>query len=167
MSCQTYQRNEGKIIRWWDCVFFSVEDTRRAQAREQSCLSQSTIMILCETCGVELPSRNKLFQHIRSHTSLDPDRFDTMLGNYWSINTYSSCPTKRQPIVIADEDDCYRIIVKPQGVATTMQGRNMSSFKFPVLVAMDDLLLPNAMELRLKYKKCVPCHRLDGATGGE
>ena len=140
---------------------------KKAQAREQSCLSQSTIMILCETCGAELPSRNKLFQHIRSHTSLDPDRFDTVLGNYWSINTYSSCPTKRQPIVIADEDDCYRIIVKPQGVATTMQGRNMSSFKFPVLVAMDDLLLPNAMELRLKYKKCVPCHRLDGATGGE
>ncbi len=34
------------------------------------------------------------------------------------------------------------------------------------MLKSDDMLLPNAISLNLKYKKAVPCHRLDKETGG-
>ena len=34
------------------------------------------------------------------------------------------------------------------------------------LMRSAELLLPNAFELNLLYKKAIPCHRLDSSTGG-
>jgi len=143
----------------------------------------TTTPFTCQTCGETCASRNKLFQHLRSahpppaadtHTNGDDDttaaptvcldRFESVLGGFTSFLT----ARPRPPLVVAAEDpSSYRVVVKPQGVPTTIQGRNAAEMPHPALVTFPDLfVVPDAVARNLKYKKCVPCHRLDSATGG-
>ena len=127
----------------------------------------------CEVCRVCFPSRNQLFIHLkavegdRDHgiidaairtsavvTTVEVQRpFSLTIDN---INSESS----PMAIEIADEDsDWYRVIVKPQGLAT-MGTRGLTVMTSPLM------MLPNAIALKLPYKKAYPCHRLDQETGG-
>ena len=138
--------------------------------------------VTCQTCGEICASRNKLFQHLRAaHPAcadddtaaagtaaatamVDLDRFEVELGGFTSF----VAANPRPPIVVAAEDALsYRVVIKPQGVPTTIQGRNAAEMPHPALVTFPDLfVVPDAVARNLKYKKCVPCHRLDSATGG-
>lgn len=66
----------------------------------------------------------------------------------------------QEPIRIVEEDDSwYRVIVKPQGMATM----GVTEQDVETLINSPAMMIdPN----RKKYRKAVPCHRLDRATGG-
>jgi len=126
----------------------------------------------CEVCGVCFPSRNQLFIHLkategdRGHGIIDA-AIDTVAVTSVEVqrpfslainNVHSE--SSSMAIKIADEDsDWYRVIVKPQGLAT-MGTRGLTVMTSPLM------MLPNAIALKLPYKKAYPCHRLDQETGG-
>lgn len=62
-------------------------------------------------------------------------------------------------IPIIYEDDWCRVFKKPQGLPT-MGSKGPSLLKSPCLLIKENFL-PG-----VKYRKAVPCHRLDSATGG-
>ena len=103
---------------------------------------------ICNHCAIELPSRNALFKHLLVCKDNKDRQADSINDN-----------NETKPIRIIEEDDWYRIIVKPQGMAT--MGK-ISGSNEETLINSSAMLLPNAT----KYKKAVPCHRLDRATGG-
>lgn len=61
-------------------------------------------------------------------------------------------------IKTAYEDYHIKVIIKPQGLATMGE--------MPCLFRHDSLLLPGSDNPAMSYKKAIPCHRLDKATGG-
>lgn len=102
----------------------------------------------CSHCGSQLASRNALFKHLLTCSD--------------NVNRQADSISKKnemKEIRIVEEDDWYRIIVKPQGMATMgkLNGSNEET-----LINSFSLLLPDAKS----YKKAVPCHRLDRPTGG-
>ena len=115
--------------------------------------------VVCNLCSESFASRNKLFAHIaKSHGKITAS----------SESVVDAQPLKKikidlkeleNKIVTIDEDDQYRVIFKPQGIATM-------GAKGPTLISSSRMLLPNALEQNLPYKKAVPCHRLDRDTGG-
>lgn len=115
-------------------------------------------MFKCEICCCEFVSRNQLFRHLKEsddvhstpqQTPSDPDMPPCK----------RLCVRADEGITTVCEDDWYRVIVKPQGLATMGTGGI-------TLLRSDKLLLPDALKLQLPYKKAVPCHRLDRETGG-
>ena len=146
----------------------------------------SNIIFKCEVCNKEYISRNQLFIHLKesNHLSINSKRVDSAINNNTltddiyhnkkicieDISLKNSCHIVidhdkfndndlNKKIVNIDEDEWYRVIIKPQGLAT-MGIKGMTLMKAP------EMLLPNAMELKLSYKKAYPCHRLDQGTGG-
>lgn len=106
---------------------------------------------ICTVCNQEFPSKNKLFKHIRSSHQISTD-----------INTEESIETVvniEDQILTVHDEELFRVLVKPQGLATMGQ-------KGVTLMSSDRTMLPDAMKLKLCYKKAVPCHRLDKGTGG-
>lgn len=119
-------------------------------------------MFTCEICGCNFTSRNQLFCHLKE---TDEEHSNPQLQR---DTDFPVPPGKRKrpqdekpddSIVTVCEDDWYRVIVKPQGLATMGTGGL-------TLLRSDKLLLPDALKLQLPYKKAVPCHRLDRETGG-
>lgn len=114
----------------------------------------------CGICGESFSSRNNLFRHLK-----DTDEVHERQNA--SLPAPGSKKQRTSPAVLADEgvytvsedDKWYRLVVKPQGLAT-MGPKGIT------LLKSDKLLLPDAVKLQLSYKKAVPCHRLDRATGG-
>lgn len=102
---------------------------------------------ICTHCNSLLHSRNQLFKHIL-----------ICKENKDSHNEYRGDDSEKI-IRIVEEDEWYRIIVKPQGISTMgkLAGTNDET-----LVNSNSMLIANAKS----YKKAVPCHRLDRATGG-
>jgi 23S rRNA-/tRNA-specific pseudouridylate synthase len=101
----------------------------------------------CDVCQECFSSRNKLFMHIRSHSGNDV------------VESISNEMTEEQVVSVAYEDEYCRVIDKPQGLATT--GRKTSCLLSHSVLLLKERVLPN-----VSYRKCVPCHRLDAATGG-
>ena len=143
----------------------------------------NNIYFKCEVCNKEYVSRNQLFIHLKDSNhilSITNKRVDNSSNN----STFDISHNKKvciedlsikntpiildhdkfndidlnKKIVMIDEDDWYRVVIKPQGLAT-MGIKGMTLMKAP------EMLLPNAMELKLSYKKAYPCHRLDQGTG--
>ncbi len=117
--------------------------------------------ITCKLCKLDFPSRNKLFMHISAVHSENNNNVESNKRQCIESTqvTNGTVKTLEEQIRIVEEDSSYRIIVKPQGLAT-MGGKG------PTLINSDHMLLPNAIALKLSYKKAVPCHRLDKETGG-
>jgi 23S rRNA-/tRNA-specific pseudouridylate synthase len=120
-------------------------------------------MILCDVCEEKFSSRNKLFMHLRSKLC---DGFDgnknittVCVRGDNSQKSYQDNFELVKHIAIVSEDEWYRVIIKPQELATMGQ-------KGLTLLNSNEMLLPDAIQLNLKYKKAVPCHRLDKSTGG-
>jgi 23S rRNA-/tRNA-specific pseudouridylate synthase len=101
----------------------------------------------CDVCEECFTSRNKLFMHIRSHSGNDV------------VESVSSEISQELNVRVAYEDEYCRVIDKPQGLATT--GRKTSCLLSHSVLLIKERVLPN-----VSYRKCVPCHRLDAATGG-
>ena len=124
----------------------------------------------CKHCSVSFTSRNKLFQHIPKCTSASEHE------NLEKVNSAkvgvkdddddddefnASDAAIRGKIQVIQEDlNWYRVILKPQGMAT------MGLSGHETLINSDAMLLDGAISNQLNYKKAVPCHRLDRATGG-
>lgn len=115
----------------------------------------------CSICGDEFTSRNKLFVHLKetdeNHTSSSSKATDS--PPHKRRKSEDETEPVDKGIKIVCEDDWYRVISKPQGLAT-MGGTGVTVWK------SDQMLLPGAIELELRYKKASPCHRLDKETGG-
>lgn len=122
---------------------------------------------VCNKCNESFDSRNKLFVHIRT-CPLNPNALsnfskkakdgkeDCEEEEEDEINAPLNIP--QEPIRIVQEDEnWYRVIVKPQGMATMGMVGHETLHNSPAM-----LILP----ARIKYKKATPCHRLDRATGG-
>jgi 23S rRNA-/tRNA-specific pseudouridylate synthase len=109
----------------------------------------------CHFCETSFPSRNKLFVHIREFHQFQQEN-KSVLAESEGENDASSLASM---IKTVREDEWYRVVIKPQGIATMGN-------KHENLINSDTMLLPNAVRDRLRYKKAVPCHRLDKATGG-
>lgn len=115
----------------------------------------------CRNCSEIFVSRNLLFKHCRDCNWDDVcDISKKKIKSTNSVIEISSLLTDFN-IKIIQEDDWFRIIVKPQGIAT-MGGKELT------LMNSDQMLLPNALVFMsgVTYKKAMPCHRLDLATGG-
>lgn len=109
----------------------------------------------CNHCKASFPSRNKLFIHIRtdhSQSNCEQQQGAVSTSSTFSINEYGA-------VTVVHEDDWCRIIVKPQGVAT-MGSDDRSLMKDRVLI------MPERFQYGVSYRKAIPCHRLDRATGG-
>jgi 23S rRNA pseudouridine1911/1915/1917 synthase len=107
--------------------------------------------MLCRHCEHKpFISRNALFRHISSVHEQE--------GTNKSKEKTVSKLTREPVIETIVDDNWLRVVVKPQGMPT--MGREGS------LVKSDQLMIPHAWEDCLPYKKCLPCHRLDAATGG-
>ena len=120
----------------------------------------------CTICKQIFSSRNQLFKHIKYNHEINNlvgkrkigctdsdvcDESDNEDENITEINN-----AKRLEIKTVQEDgDWYRIILKPQGLPTMGE-------KAETLRNSDQMFI----EGRITYKKAVPCHRLDKATGG-
>ena len=124
-------------------------------------------ILTCSVCGEIFPSRNKLFRHIQE-TELVHTKYECAQGNpegeLRQLKKQCTAPSHldsvgESEIITVCEDDWYRVVVKPQGLATM-------GTKGVTLLKSSQLLLPGAFKLQLAYKKAVPCHRLDRATGG-
>jgi 23S rRNA-/tRNA-specific pseudouridylate synthase len=64
-----------------------------------------------------------------------------------------------KPVTIVHENQFIRVVLKPQGLPTMgMKGEN--------LLKHDILLISERCQPGMKYRKAIPCHRLDSATGG-
>lgn len=127
---------------------------------ESSDTKRTDACFACGICGESFSSRNNLFRHLK-------DTDEVHVRQVLTETTQESKKQRVAPSVAADEgiytvaedNDWYRLVVKPQGLAT-MGPKGMT------LLKSDKLLLPDAIKLQLSYKKAVPCHRLDRATGG-
>lgn len=98
--------------------------------------------ILCSQCSMPMPSRNKLFAHIRA----------VHCDGAGTTSIESSSSISRLEVVY--EDDHCKVIVKPQGLAT-MGLKGLTVHTHP------DLLIVGGTR-----RKALPCHRLDKGTGG-
>jgi 23S rRNA-/tRNA-specific pseudouridylate synthase len=78
-------------------------------------------------------------------------------GEEANIATFSI--DEHKDVAIVHEDEWCRIIVKPQGLAT-MGSDDRSLMKHSAL------LMPERFQIGVSYRKTIPCHRLDRATGG-
>jgi 23S rRNA-/tRNA-specific pseudouridylate synthase len=114
----------------------------------------------CRNCSEIFVSRNALFRHCRDCNSDDEDNITKKTKSTNNVIEISSLLTDFK-IKTLQEDDWFRIIIKPQGMST-MGGKEET------LVNSDQMLLPNALVFMsgVNYKKAIPCHRLDAATGG-
>lgn len=109
---------------------------------------------LCNLCNKEFPSRNKLFIHIKEDHADAPqaNQSQQQTTQIFSLHEYDK-------VEILFEDDWSRVIIKPQGMAT-MGSDDKSLIKHPVLI------MAERFEIGMAYRKAIPCHRLDRATGG-
>lgn len=108
-------------------------------------------MHTCSSCGVEFLSKNKLHAHIRQvHEAPLASRLPSQP---------SASP---HDLRIVLEDEHIIVVVKPQGMPTTGVKRS----DVPCITNSDILLLRHNEVTNSKYKKAVPVHRLDSATGG-
>lgn len=136
---------------------------------------------LCNFCQKSFPSRNKLFRHINTcfvptdddgdkdtnNSSLTLKRKMSNLETEKSYNNNNNKVHKEVTIrpkydirTVQEDDNWYRVLSKPQGLAT------MGHVGHETLMNSSAMLFDNAIENQLRYKKAVPCHRLDRATGG-
>jgi 23S rRNA-/tRNA-specific pseudouridylate synthase len=110
----------------------------------------------CSICNEDFSSRNKLFIHIRSsHQELSKvsQTSEAQQATKYDLVQYSTVE------VITEDDDWYRIVLKPQGLAT--MGSDGSD-----LLQHSVLLMPERFQPHVSYRKAIPCHRLDRLTGG-
>jgi 23S rRNA-/tRNA-specific pseudouridylate synthase len=136
--------------------------------------AMSTANFVCDACGERFGSRNNLFRHLKAtdknHGAVTTIAQDSPPHKKQCTDTGGDTTEKKQNIHVqvlppdegielVCEDEWYRVISKPQGLAT-MGPRGVT------LLKSDKLLLPDAIKLNLPYKKAVPCHRLDKETGG-
>jgi 23S rRNA-/tRNA-specific pseudouridylate synthase len=134
--------------------------------------AMSTASFVCDACGERFGSRNNLFRHLKATdknhgvTTIAQDSpphkkqcTDTGGDTSEQKSTHARISPPDEGIELVCEDEWYRVISKPQGLAT-MGPRGVT------LLKSDKLLLPDAIKLNLPYKKAVPCHRLDKETGG-
>ena len=172
-------------------IYFSIAAGNRSWINRLSYQSSNMIperllesIHRCNDCGLEFSSRNKLFMHLKAteegHNTDSSTKEQSLLHGQPSkkqctkqrncSGTFINPPGPLSPdkvpldsvdklIVVVQEDDWYRVIVKPQGLATM-------GFKGVTLMSSPMMMLPDAMKLNLRYKKAVPCHRLDRDTGG-
>lgn len=111
---------------------------------------------VCEDCQTSFTSRNQLFLHIRSthtdsHTSLP-------------VSTIQYDLTEYQEVSVLYEDETTRIIVKPQGLPTMGRKDMVTLMTHPSLRVEENFKFGLARSVG--YRKAIPCHRLDSATGG-
>ena len=104
-------------------------------------------MFECEICHETFSSRNKLFQHIKTH-SVVPNAIK------------DSTTLFKEEVRLIHEDENCKVICKPQGIPTMGAKHGENLYKHPIL------LIPDRFKLGGKYRKAVPAHRLDAATGG-
>lgn len=124
-------------------------------------------MFRCGICEAEFGSRNQLFRHLKEtdevhgkpQTSSSTGLVEPDTKRQRVTSEKAELEKADEGIITVCEDDWYRVVVKPQGLAT--MGTNGLT-----LLRSDKLLLPDALKLQLPYKKAVPCHRLDRETGG-
>lgn len=101
----------------------------------------------CSLCGETFSSRNKLFIHVKTHEN--PAPVTIAIAPEVSANDLK---------IVYENEDC-RIVSKPQGLPTMgLKGANLLKHSI--------LLIDERMKPGIGYKKAVPCHRLDSATGG-
>jgi 23S rRNA-/tRNA-specific pseudouridylate synthase len=111
----------------------------------------------CSICADRVfSSRNKLFAHVReAHVGSEVTNSSADLNRFADLeNAFIS-----DSLITADEDEDYKVVVKPQ---TLMTIRTHSRDAGKALTDLDDLLIPGA----ITYRRAVPCHRLDRSTGG-
>ena len=123
------------------------------------------VQMTCENCQGLFASRNQLFKHLRlcKGNQVLTTGVKRKCDNDSVSTTFPSSSACNELIKIASENEWYRVIIKPQGMAS--MGTSSES-KEETLMNTDQMLLENAVALQLTYKKAVPCHRLDRATGG-
>jgi len=108
--------------------------------------------ISCDICNGVFPSRNSLFKHIKlKHPkTLSNDGVDGATGS-----THEIVSNRGTITTVLEDASWYRVISKPQYIATM-------GCKGETLINSDSMLIDGATT----FKKAVPCHRLDKATGG-
>jgi 23S rRNA-/tRNA-specific pseudouridylate synthase len=120
----------------------------------------------CDVCAAQFASRNALFRHIKSDHSEFPSTKKLKTSGPVSqqdtpgdANVVDNNSRNKAPVEIrtVQEDEWYRVIVKPQGLAS--MGSTGEETLFNTAALMIDCN-------RITYKKAVPCHRLDRETGG-
>lgn len=129
-----------------------------------------TELLTCKNCTCSFTSRSKLFIHLRSCPAIsntiptlesaESNHKNQAIESFSTNGINSESEIIQESIRIVQEDEnWYRVIVKPQGMATMgISGREHET----LLNSPAMLILPE----RIKYKKASPCHRLDRATGG-
>ena len=131
--------------------------SKSAGLKLKTAVMSSLESFICKDCQLPFSSRNKMFIHIReSHEKMTGNTENTSrvdLDRFVALNS----TVVDGSIRTAGEDPCYRVVIKPQGLPT--MGKTS-------LMRMDDLMVPDAFEKNLTYKKSIPCHRLDSSTGG-
>eukprot|EP01032_Pedospumella_encystans_P017661 gene17661-20116_t len=118
----------------------------------------SDAVFACGICGETFSSRNNLFRHLKNTDEVHV-RQDQAEPAQESTKKRKTLAADEGIYTVSEDAEWYRLVVKPQGLAT-MGPKGMT------LLKSDKLLLPDAIKLQLSYKKAVPCHRLDRATGG-
>lgn len=114
-------------------------------------MSELELLFSCQICFEKFTSRNKLFIHLRN-CKIDDNTSKTLEEQ--TITLDDSTPLK-----ICYEDKFCRAIIKPQGLPTMCS-------KGSTLLNNDILLLQENFKPGIRYRKAMPCHRLDSATGG-
>jgi len=110
---------------------------------------------VCTICNEMFSSKTNLFKHLRS---AHPVMQSATGLSFRSVkDDVAIFPTR---ISVVDEDTVWwRVILKPQGIATNGGSGER-------LINSKDMLFAGAIESNACYKKAVPCHRLDKPTGG-
>jgi 23S rRNA-/tRNA-specific pseudouridylate synthase len=117
--------------------------------------TEKPLVHTCTVCGAQFASRNAVFKHVKV------DHLETPAIKRPKVDEVDEPGTHvrlKADIRTAQEDDWYRVIIKPQGVAT------MGSVGEETVISSDALLLDPSS--RTSFKKASICHRLDRDTGG-
>ena len=108
--------------------------------------------VCCDICNKLFPSRNSLFKHLKSQ---HPNTLSVNAGDVGTGITHETMSNMGKITTVLEDASWYRVINKPQYIAT-MGGKGET------LTNSDSMLIDGAVT----FKKAVPCHRLDKATGG-
>jgi 23S rRNA-/tRNA-specific pseudouridylate synthase len=112
-------------------------------------MDQLPTRVHCQTCGQCFPSRNKLFMHVHSdhHGQKKSETLEETKNDFL------------KPVTIVHENQFIRVVLKPQGLPTM-------GMKGETLLKHNILLISEHCQPGMNYRKAIPCHRLDSATGG-
>ena len=155
-----------------------MKSLQREEALERSIQQGARIGSVCTVCFKEFPSRSALFKHLRIHqqgtlrvsSSVYTDdnisdqvsRDNVDKRDYGSSNVKMTYDSLEEEPTIVYEDDYVRVVKKPQGLSTQGE-RGCPTLRSSSVL---DLKTGDTTFFQQRYRKAVPCHRLDKLTGG-